>query len=377
MPRAAYVHVPFCLHKCGYCDFTVLAGHDDLADSYLEAISRELATLGQPHEVDTLFIGGGTPTHLTVPQLKQLTALLRRWLPLAPGGEWSIEANPYELVARDDGRDLLDALRAAGLTRVSLGVQSVDAAVLKTLERTHSPGQVHEAISRVGDRFATWSVDLIFGVPGQTLASWEQTLDEVIARQPPHVSAYGLTFEKGTAFWSRLHHGDLVRTPDETERAMQAAAMDRLPAAGLRQYELSNFARPGHRCRHNETYWAAGDFFGFGPGAASLVDGVRRTNHRSARTYLKRILSGESPVMETEPLSTDTIARERIMLGLRRIDGLPLDGFERVVGRSLDDFAPGVSEKMQARGWVTVDTERLTLTREGRFVADEVIAAFF
>ena len=372
VPRAAYLHVPFCLHRCGYCDFTVLAGRDDLSTAYLDAIERELAALEHPREVDTLFIGGGTPTHLTAPELDRLCGTLARWLPLAEGGEWSVEANPHDLP-----NEKLDALAAAGVNRISLGVQSFDPAVLETLERSHSPEQAADAAARCRERFASVSVDLIFGVPRQTVESWTRTLDAAIATDVPHVSAYGLTFEKGTAFWTRRLRGTLAEPCEEAARAMQSEAMRRLPSAGLVQYEISNFARPGHRCRHNETYWRAEPFFGFGPGAASLIDGVRRLNHRSATTYLRRVLAGESPEMETEPLDRETLARELIMLRLRTVEGLSLARFEQVADQSLDAFAPGVADAMADRDWLIRSDDFVRLSDEGRFVADEVIAAFF
>ena len=372
VPRAAYLHVPFCLHRCGYCDFTVLAGRDDLSTAYLDAIERELAALEHPREVDTLFIGGGTPTHLTAPELDRLCGTLARWLPLAEGGEWSVEANPHDLP-----NEKLDALAAAGVNRISLGVQSFDPAVLETLERSHSPEQAADAAARCRERFASVSVDLIFGVPRQTVESWTRTLDAAIATDVPHVSAYGLTFEKGTAFWTRRLRGTLAEPCEEAARAMQSEAMRRLPSAGLVQYEISNFARPGHRCRHNETYWRAEPFFGFGPGAASLIDGVRRLNHRSATTYLRRVLAGESPEMETEPLDRETLARELIMLRLRTVEGLSLARFEQVANQSLDSFAPGVADAMADRDWLIRSDDFVRLSDEGRFVADEVIAAFF
>ena len=372
VPRAAYLHVPFCLHRCGYCDFTVLAGRDDLSTAYLDAIERELAALEHPREVDTLFIGGGTPTHLTAPELDRLCGTLARWLPLAEGGEWSVEANPHDLP-----NEKLDALAAAGVNRISLGVQSFDPAVLETLERSHSPEQAADAAARCRERFASVSVDLIFGVPRQTVESWTRTLDAAIATDVPHVSAYGLTFEKGTAFWTRRLRGTLAEPCEEAARAMQSEAMRRLPSAGLVQYEISNFARPGHRCRHNETYWRAEPFLGFGPGAASLIDGVRRLNHRSATTYLRRVLAGESPEMETEPLDRETLARELIMLRLRTVEGLSLARFEQVANQSLDAFAPGVADAMADRDWLIRSDDFVRLSDEGRFVADEVIAAFF
>ena len=372
-PQAAYVHVPFCRHRCGYCDFTVLAGRDDLQAAYLEALALELqAALPQPVEVRTIFIGGGTPTHLSCDDLRQLLDLLTQHLTLAPGGEWSVEANPHDLPD-----EKLHVLAAGGVTRLSLGVQSFDADVLAMLEREHSPAQARDAIARAARMFDRVSCDLIFGVPGQSLASWEATLAAAIASGVGHVSAYGLTIEKGTAFWSRRLHGRLHELEDEPQRAMQAAAMDRLAAAGLAQYELSNFARPGDRCRHNETYWAGGEFFGFGPGAAQLLGGERRTNHRSATTYVRRVLAGRSPTMETERIDPLTRARELIMLGLRRVEGLDTDHLAEQTGHTLETLAPGTLAAVVERGWVETERAWMRLTREGRFVADEVIAAFF
>src|SRR6187401_289935 len=202
-PRAAYIHVPFCRRRCGYCNFTLVAGRDDLIDAYLEALALELRGLEQPREVDTLFFGGGTPTHLPPERLERLFALVREWFPLAEGGELSIEANPVDL---DEARSSI--LASAGVTRVSLGAQSFHSWKLKALERDHDGDTVRAAFTFARQFASSVSLDLIFGVPGETPADWQEDLSEAIALAPDHVSTYGLTFEKGTSFWSRLSRGE-------------------------------------------------------------------------------------------------------------------------------------------------------------------------
>lgn len=371
-PRAAYVHVPFCVHRCGYCDFTVVADRDDLITRYLTALETELARLGGPHECDTLFIGGGTPTYLEPDDLRRLLKSVAATFPLATGGEWSVEANPFGLT---DER--LSVLKEAGANRVSLGVQAFDADVLKTLERDHSPELAVDAVKRSRATIPNTSLDLIFAVPGQSIDTWSRTLEQAVDLSVPHVSCYGLTIEKGTSFWTRRSKGTLAESPDETQREMYALAMSALPGAGLEQYELSNYARPGFESHHNANYWAGGEFYGVGPGAASLVGGVRRTNHRSTTTWIKRLEQDQSPVMDEEPFDAHVRGDELIMTALRRREGLSFAEFERATTLSLSDFAPNAIDHCVDAGWLEATAERIMLTHEGRFVADTVIAEFF
>lgn len=371
-PRAAYVHVPFCVHRCGYCDFTVVADRDDLVTRYLNALETELQQLDRPFVCDTVFIGGGTPTYLEPADLGRLLTAVCRAFPLAEGAEFSVEANPFRLTD-----DRLDVLADHGVNRVSLGVQSFDLAVLKTLERDHSVEIAVDAVERSRARIPNTSLDLIFGVPGQSMASWKDSLETAIGLGTAHVSCYGLTIEKGTSFWTRRQKGRLTETSDELQREMYAFAMERLPAAALKQYEISNYARPGFESRHNENYWVGGEFFGVGPGAASLVGGVRRTNHRSTTTWMKRLESGVSAVVEEEPFDVTTRGDELIMTSLRRRDGLSFEAFEHAIGQSLESFAPGAIAKCVDAGWLVADDVGVRLTREGRFLADTVIGEFF
>jgi len=370
-PSAAYIHVPFCAHRCGYCDFTVVAGKDHLIDRYLCALEMELATLERPRTIQTLFIGGGTPTHLDASQLSRLLAIVRFWFPLADRTEFSIEANPAGF-----DREKIDCLADCGVNRVSLGVQSFANPILKFLERDHDAAQVEAVVALLSRRIENFSFDLIFGVPGQSPALWSQTLARAVALGPRHISTYGLTFEKGTRFWSRRAKGDLRPVAEECERAMYAAAMDELADAGYEQYELSNFARPGYRCRHNETYWAGRPYYGFGPGAARYLGGRRETNHRSVTTWLARVLGGRSPVGDVDVLSPPERAREALVLGLRRREGVSRDEFRKLTGSDLETVAGTAIGRHLVSGLLERTAEGIRLTREGRFLADTVIVDF-
>ena len=370
-PRSAYIHVPFCVHRCGYCDFTLVAGRDDLIDAYLEALAIELDRLERPREVDTLFFGGGTPTHLPASQLARLLALTRRWFPPAPGAEICVEANPAGL---DDAK--VAVLADAGVTRVSLGVQSFDTQMLELLERDHRGADVPAVVARLRPAIPNIGLDLIFGVPGQTVDLWRQTLAAALALEPTHVSTYGLTFEKGTAFQSRLDKGLLHRCDEELERAMYALAMDELPQARCEQYELSNFARPGFRSRHNEVYWAGRPYFGFGPGAARYAGGRRELNHRSVTTWINRVLTGNSPIADAEELSPEGRARELVMLNLRRCAGLSLSEFHEQTGFDFRELAGDALPRHLRQGLLEGHEGRVRLTREGRFLADTVFAEY-
>lgn len=370
-PGAAYIHVPFCAHRCGYCDFTLIAGRDDLIGAYLQALEQELAGLGTPRPVETLFMGGGTPTHLSAKELDTLLLLVRRWFLLASGGEFSVEGNPAGL-----DRERVEVLADHGVNRVSLGAQSFEPDVLRFLERDHDAAQIEKAVDELRRRIENISLDLIFGVPGQSLDLWRETLRRAVELEPRHLSTYGLTFERGTAFWGRRLRGEIVPVQDELERNQYAAAMDDLAEAGFEQYELSNLARRGFRCRHNETYWAALPYYGFGPGAARYMRGRRETNHRSVYTWLKRLHSGQSAVGEAEELSPEDRAREAIVLGLRRNDGVNRETFRRTTGFDFDQLAEEKLRRLCERELMEDAGANVCLTRAGRFLADSVIVEF-
>jgi len=388
-PRAAYVHVPFCRQRCPYCDFTVVAGRPELVERFFDALTveleRELVGLsteptdsparplrpGLPFELDSLFLGGGTPTFLSPAQLERLFELLGRYFSLAEGAEVTVEANPADLTP-----ERLSTLKRLGVNRLSLGVQSFDDQVLRTLGRDHSAAEAVDSLQRALSAFDNVAVDLIFGVSGQTLEDWLQTLRQTIRLGPHHVSTYGLTFEKGTVFWKQRQKGQLQPVPEQLEREMYAAAMDRLSEAGYEHYELSNFARPGFRCRHNLVYWHGRPYFGFGPGAASYVRGRRVTRHRSVTTWLKKTLAGEPAVYEQEELDAEGRARELAFLQLRLVEGIDCDEFFRRTGFRLEELAGTAVERHCRAGLLERAGCFVRLTRAGLFLADLVAADF-
>ncbi|QDU73261.1 Oxygen-independent coproporphyrinogen-III oxidase-like protein [Bremerella volcania] len=366
-PRSAYIHVPFCAHRCGYCNFTVIAGRNDLAGAYLNAIEKELEQLGQPHEVDTLFLGGGTPTHLAPDELEQLLSLATKWFPLAADAELSVEANPIDITP-----EKVAVLESAGVNRVSLGVQSFRSEKLKLLERDHDRGQVEAAAQLLLPRIPNLSVDLIFAAPGETLAQWESDLQSAIHLGTAHLSTYGLTFEKGTTFWNRLHHDQLREVDEELQREMYLAAIDHLTKAGFEHYEVSNFAQPGRESRHNLQYWLGKRYFAAGPGASRHVGMIRETNHRSTTAYIRRMQQGTSPVAEHEELSLPMKAREQLVFGLRMLAGVHIPTFQEDTGTTPWELCGTKIDQFLELELLNHSYERLRLTREGLLLADTV-----
>ena len=370
-PKSAYIHVPFCRHRCGYCDFTLVAKRDDLIEAYLDAIAVEMSSLQHPRAVDTIFIGGGTPTHLSPQQLDQFLKLVRQWFEPSPNCEFSSEANPLDLT---DER--LQILAENGVNRISLGIQSFNDVALEVLERDHRVAELGEINERVRRYFDNVSFDLIFGVPGQSRQQWQDSLEAAIRLQPNHISTYGLTFEKGTAFWTRKDRGELLPVHESLEADMYDDAIRLLDAAGIKQYEISNFAADGFECRHNEVYWRGLPYFAFGPGAASYVDGYRRTNHRSVTTWLKRIQEGESPVDVEEQLTPEERAREAIVIGLRRNQGIDRNEFQALTGFDLEQLIGTEIQRAIKNGNLRDDDRAVSLTSQGRLLYDSVIVDF-
>jgi oxygen-independent coproporphyrinogen-3 oxidase len=369
-PRAAYVHVPFCRHRCGYCNFTLVAGHDDLIDAYLRAIEIELEAM-IACEVDTLYFGGGTPSRLSPNQLRRLAAAVLARHPLAAGYEWTMEANPADV---DEA--LIDAMAELGVTRLSLGAQSFQRPKLELLERDHQRFDIEHAVTLARRAGLKVSLDLIFATPGETLPQWSVDLDLALDLEPDHVSTYGLTYERGTAFWGRRLRGELCSIDESLEREMYALAIDRLTAARFDHYEVSNFARPGCRSRHNETYWSGDGYFAYGPGAARYLGGVREMNHRSTTAYLRRVLAGKSPVAEREELSSEARARELLVFGLRRLQGVSRRDFARRTGHEIDRLVARPLAKFAALGMLDDAGDRVKLSREGLFVSDAIWPEF-
>jgi oxygen-independent coproporphyrinogen-3 oxidase len=256
-----------------------------------------------------------------------------------------------------------------------LGAQSFHRETLQVLERKHDPQDTARAVGLLRGRIAQVSLDLIFGVPGQSLADWKLELEQALSLEPDHVSTYGLTYEKGTRLWKQREHGELLSLGEEEELAMFSAAIDTLEAAGFEHYEISNFARPGGRSRHNQVYWANDAYFGFGLGAARYVNGCRETNTRDMTAYMRRVLSGESATMHSETLPPEERARETMAIQLRRVEGIDRPAFLKQTGFELDNLAGGAITRHVELGLLKDDGKRVFLTREGKYVADAVIVA--
>ena len=369
-PHSAYIHVPFCRHRCGYCDFSLVAGRDDLIDRYFQALARELSRVGQRLMLDTLYFGGGTPSHLGPDGIRQLFAILADAIVTNAGAEVSLEANPLDVTI-----DFVAAARDCGVNRVSLGGQSLDAATLASLDRDHLPDDVRRAVDRLLSAACTVSVDLMIAAPGQSLAAVERDLEAVKSLGVQHVSVYCLTWEKGTNFDSLRQKGMLHRAEESLECDMFEATIDRLEAAGFEHYEVSNFARAGFRCRHNEAYWDCRPWEAFGPGAARFDGRTRITNHRSTQAWMTHVLSGEDFTGDCDAMTQEQAARERVVVGLRRRDGVDREAFEQSSGFSLDAIAGGAVRRWVAGGLAQDNGQRVQLTRKGLLVSDALWAA--
>ena len=367
VPKAAYIHVPFCHTRCPYCSFTVVANRLDLVDRYVDAVTRELAGLRHPQAMKTIFLGGGTPTLLPRELLLRLLAAIQYWLPLAGDGEWSIEANP-----QDVDRELCSLLRDQGINRISLGGQSFDAAKLKMLGREHTGDQLAIAIDRSSQWFDEVSVDLIFGVPGETMSVWKSDLHQATSGCVSHLSTYGLTYEKGARYWGQLQKGQIVALPEETELEMYLYAIETLTQHGMNHYEVSNFAKPGSECVHNQTYWQGDAWLGFGPGAAAYVDGTRSVNHRSTVKYLQRIEAGQSPIAESQTLDWATRTRERFIFGMRQLKGV---NWSELVRSGEPQAIEAIAEQIPkhvALGFLECHQDTIRLTPQGLPISDSL-----
>ena len=344
-PFGVYVHVPFCLRRCDYCAFATWDDRLHLISDYVRGLVREVASAaGELPPVTTVFFGGGTPSLLAPDQLRSVLELL----PLAAGAEVSVECNPDTLDA-----ERLAGYRRAGVTRVSLGAQSLCPKVLVALGRSHGVDSVVRAAAAVrAEGFDSWNLDLIYGAVAETLDDWHSTLEAALELEPPHVSAYGLTVEPGTPLAQ-----DPARFPDDDDQAdkYQLAAL-LLTGAGLVSYEISNWARPGHECRHNHCYWAQGNYRGFGCAAHSHLDGRRWWNVRTPERYLALLDAGRPVVAAGERLDEVQRRAERLQLALRTSGGVPAEALDT---EGLD----GLVERRR---------DRLVLTVAGRLLANEV-----
>ena len=370
-PLSLYVHVPFCASRCGYCDFNTYTAAELGAapgasqDAYLAAAVAELdlarTVLGEAHELQSVFFGGGTPTLLSADALAGLLDAVGDRFPLAPGAEVTTEANPESVDQR-----YLDTLVERGFTRLSLGMQSARTGVLAVLERRHTPGRVGDVVGwarRAG--FGSVSLDLIYGCPTETLADWRASLEAALSHEPDHVSAYSLIVEPGTRLAARIGRGELPAPEEDFHADCYLLAEEVLTGAGFAAYEVSNWARRGHESRHNLAYWLGHDWWGIGPGAHSHVNGVRWWNLRHPRDYTARLAAGMSPAQAREVLDAGQRRVERVLLELRLAQGLPLDVLTAAEQARVPSLvSSGVGE---------LAAGRLRPTLRGRLLADAVV----
>ncbi len=378
MPFGIYVHIPFCLSKCFYCDFNSYAGCGELVEPYLRQLETEAAYYGDDprvagRRVETIFIGGGTPTVLSAAQLSSLGRMLRAHFPLASDVEWTVEANPRTLDS-----EKLGALRSMGVNRLSLGVQAMDDTLLRAIGRVHSAADVVAQVELIrAAGFDNLSLDLIYGLPQQSLADWERTIEAAIHLRPEHLSAYGLKVEEGTPFADRQAAGRLDLPGEEQEVAMYRLAQARLRAAGLAQYEISNFARPGCECQHNLLYWGNQGYLGLGAGAYSFLNHHRFAHERSLTTYLKSWSEHQSPpVSEDELVSSELERAETVFLGLRRTSGISDREFHARFGLSLFAVYGREIDRLVDQRLLERLGDSISLTERGVMVSNQVFMEF-
>lgn len=361
MKAGLYVHVPFCLTRCGYCDFNTYAGLDHLAGGYVDALAGEAdlwAREWQGIEFVSLFLGGGTPTTLPVPLFVQLLDHLRTRFAFSPGSEVTSEANPDTI-----DEPYLRALLEAGVTRLSMGAQSFDPGVLAALERVHSPGAAlgaYAAARQAG--FGNVNLDLIYGAHTETLDSWRQTLGQAIDLGPEHLSCYALTIEPATPLGRKVAAGLVPPLDPDLQADMYELACQLLAEAGYEHYEVSNWARPGYRCLHNMGYWEGRPYLGLGAGAHSYRNGVRWWNVRPPQQYMASIVAGSRPLGGEETLTQEEQRLERMLLGLRVAEGVP--------ARWVD---PSRADPFLEEGLAQRRDGRLALTDRGLFLANDVV----
>ena len=380
--RGIYVHVPFCVRKCGYCDFYSVAGGEEERDRFPGLVKREmdLVLRAFPGEADvpadTVYFGGGTPTVLGPGRLTRLLAAIRSRFPVAEGAEITTEANPGTVTGDDFVR-----LREGGFTRVSLGVQSFRPATLAALGRIHSVEEVRAAYRDARRaRFASVGIDLIFGNPGQNEAEWREDLDLAVTFLPDHVSAYALTPEPGTPIHAAIGDGAISLPDDDAVARMYAAARETLRGAGYRHYEISNFSRPGKECRHNLKYWRRDGYLGLGPSAHGLLFpgesapyGLRTANPPSLADYVRALGAGRPPWSSTVTCGMEDAWKESLIFGLRTEEGVSPSSIGKRNGPPPDPVR-GAVEKLIGSGVLLREGDRLRLPERHWFVSNEVLA---
>ena len=369
-PTSAYVHIPFCTQICYYCDFSKVFIKNQPVDSYLEHLLQEFHSY-DIQKLRTLYIGGGTPTALSAPQLEVLLDGLTKNLDLSVLEELTIEANPGDL-----DEDKIAVLKNSAVNRVSLGVQTFDDKLLKKIGRSHLERDIYENIDRLKlAGFDNISIDLIYALPGQTMDQVKDNVAKAIALDIPHMSLYSLILENHTVFMNRMRRGKLPLPKEEVEAEMFEYIIAELERAGFEHYEISNFSKPGFESRHNLMYWDNAEYYGIGAGASGYVNGVRYKNHGPIRHYLKAVEEGNARINE-ELLSLREQMEEEMFLGLRKKTGVSKARFEEKFGTSFENLYGQVVRDLCHQGLLQVEGQQIRMTKRGLFLGDTVAERF-
>ncbi|PSL45037.1 oxygen-independent coproporphyrinogen-3 oxidase [Salsuginibacillus halophilus] len=375
MARSLYIHIPFCSYICYYCDFNKFFIENQPVDAYIDALEQELTWrfAGETAPLETIYIGGGTPSAVTTAQLGRILQAVHVKTPgVSPGAEFTVEMNPDDA---DD--DKLHTLFNHGVNRLSIGVQTFDDKLIQKIGRGHTASDAKNAVHRAkAFNFSNISIDLMLGLPEQTMSSWHDTLQTAAALDVSHISAYALKIEEKTRFYNWWRAGKLP-TVTEDEAADMYEAMERVLAdAGFHQYEISNFAKDGQASRHNQVYWHNESYVAAGAGAHGYLQGARYENIQPVPHYISAIENGELPERQRHQLSRREQMEEEMFLGLRMNEGMPLVRFEQKYGETVADAFPGALEELTAKGWLTVENGWVALTEEGRLLGNEVFVRF-
>jgi putative oxygen-independent coproporphyrinogen III oxidase len=375
MIKSAYFHIPFCEHICYYCDFNKVYLHGQPVDDYLQALEKEIMlTLRQyPAEsIDTVFVGGGTPTSLTENQLSAFCESINYHLPISQNREYTFEANPGDLTI-----EKLQILKDAGVNRISLGVQTFNDELLKKIGRVHRAKDVIQSIENIKKAgFDNISIDLIFSLPGQTLADFKQTLIETFRLDLPHYSGYSLIIEPKTVFYNLMKKGRLLTAGEDLEAEMYELLMSEMEKHGYHQYEISNFSKSGYESRHNLTYWNNEEYYGFGAGAHSYVAGYRRSNIGPVNKYIDCLRQARLPLLEETKVSRKEQMEEEMFLGLRKTDGVSIANFIQKFSRNPIELFANELQELKQKGLLDVNDKTIKLTVKGRLLGNEVFQSF-
>ena len=380
MTLSLYVHIPFCIKKCVYCDFISGIYSPENAASYVNALKREISRISNDAAFSTLYIGGGTPTVLATDVLTEITDFIFSKLEFSENYEATIEANPGTV-----DTEKLTAVLLSGINRISIGVQSFNEEELVFLGRIHNRKDSEAAVTIARDSgFSNIGIDLIYGIPGQSLNSWKTTLKKAVSLSPQHISMYELTMEEGTELYAMIKSNTVpenlrvVPLNEETIIEMYEYAIDFLTSNGYLHYEISNFARPDYFCRHNLNYWNRGEYYGAGLGAHSLVNNQRYHNTGSIKDYTRLLSANKSPLIHSESIDTEKALSEEFFLGLRKTGGIRLETLSKLYGIDIADRYQKEIKKLTAAGLLEFDipTSLMKLTRKGLLLSNEVFTEF-